>query len=364
MQTELEQQIANLDPMRSGSMVMMSSDELDAAWRKVQTTSKPRSDHRRTMPILIGAVLVLIAASIAVLVPQLTRSTPAAADQLRRIATRASTAARLTDDTQVLTRTMQVGVESSAGDTSMTGIVTVWDNSDSACFTGSFGTVAFSSALAQSTWQNLGLHTNSATSGYCQSLHFTNYPGSNTSLPSGVGPLDAGSLPTDPATLAEELSDGTTGIASLDSVSPPSGVSPGLYRAAILLTVPPINEQPTFYRTLYNALATMPGITSLGSVRTHSGSTGVGFGSGAGNTMETIVVDPSTGQLLEATNPPAMSGLWEFLLLQAYLGSLDIPGSLAAGSANPAFGLSLRWIDPSDSSSVTSQSSVPPLPQF
>jgi hypothetical protein len=117
---------------------------------------------------------------------------------------------------------------------------------------------------------------------------------SNVSILQGAGAINVSNLPTNPAMLAQELSDGTTGIVALNQAAPG-----GLGQAAAILIGPTVGETPQLTSALYNALALMPGVTSLGNIETTSGRSGAGFSLGSAGE---VIVDPATGALLEAQN--------------------------------------------------------------
>jgi len=82
-----------------------------------------------------------------------------------------------------------------------------------------------------------------------------------------------------------------------------SDPSNGLVRAAAILLGPTTGPTPALTAAVYRALALMPNVDSLGTVTTHSGMTGVGFGSTSPFFgKRAIIVDPDTGQLLELQN--------------------------------------------------------------
>ena len=87
-----------------------------------------------------------------------------------------------------------------------------------------------------------------------------------------------------------------------------------------------------------------------------------GFRAGTGERSTTMVVNPRSGVLLEAVNPPAMAGLWEELELGSFAGSLYLPPSLFKVSTLNA---SLGWIDLSGPTRSVPVSDVPlSLPQI
>jgi hypothetical protein len=159
---------------------------------------------------------------------------------------------------------------------------------------------------------------------------------------SGSGAFDISSLPTDPATLAQELEAGTTRIPDLDRL--PSGeisVNPGFARAVVLLVGPTVGASPSFWSALLNAMAAMKGVSALGNVTTHSGSTGLGFSAQSGLGQITIVLSPSTGTLLEARNlqdPALEEGSGE-----AFVNSADPHGIASEGGSTKNV---VGWLDP------------------
>ncbi len=158
------------------------------------------------------------------------------------------------------------------------------------------------------------------------------------------------SLPTDPSILAQELASGTTGIPALDQ-SQGTAPNPGFQRAALLLIGPTVGATPQFAGTLYQAIALLPGVTALGPTTTHDGETGQEFAAGPGSGQSTIVVDPSTGQLLEVRG----------------IDEADSISSIAPNYPNYADGgpidineytAQLQWLDPIGSPSVVNLSQL------
>jgi len=116
--------------------------------------------------------------------------------------------------------------------------------------------------------------------------------------------MDVSSLPTDPADLAKELNDGTTGIPALDGlISDKAAPNMAFQRAAMLLIGPLVGGTSQFDAVLYQAIAMLPRVTALGPMTTQKGQTGEGFASGPGSGQSTVVVDPETGALLEVRGP-------------------------------------------------------------
>jgi hypothetical protein len=162
--------------------------------------------------------------------------------------------------------------------------------------------------------------------------------------------IDVSSLPADPSTLAQEIESGTTGIPALDQLLPDEAApNPGFQRAAMLLIGPTVGATPQFDATLYQAIALLPGVTALGPTTTNDGETGQGFASGPGGGQTIIVVDPSTGRLLEVR-------------------ALDDSDSLSSVAGNylgggpmevSEYSAQLQWLDPIGSPSVISLSDLP-----
>ena len=250
---------------------------------------------------------------------------------------------------------------------STTGSIDVWVSGDQACQTSSFGSVDFASPAARSAWVGAGLSPDPVDPppiGWCSSGSSTYYgqthPGST--LESGVGVIDVSGLPTDPTTLADELSAGTTGIAGLDSAGTgPNDPNPGFTRAVLLLVVPTIGDSPSFQEALLNALALMPNIQSLGRVVTHTGETGDGFSAGAAAGSPAIILDPSTGVLLELRDSSSLMGLWTGLFLQTYLGTSQ-QGNEFTPQVIAELSPSIAWLDPIGPATSVASNDVPTLP--
>ena len=157
------------------------------------------------------------------------------------------------------------------------------------------------------------------------------------------GVLDVAQLPTEPAALARALETGTTGISALDEpffrshhYLTPFG------RAVTLLVGPTLGGTPALWSALLRAMASMPGVTLIGTESTHSGATGVALGGATGlatgeGDRATIILSSSTGALLEARN------VWVTSLL-----------------AGTSFGvLTIQWLDPAGSPQVVDSSMLP-----
>ncbi len=167
----------------------------------------------------------------------------------------------------------------------------------------------------------------------------------------GAGQLiDVSSLPTGPSTLAQELESGTTGIPALDQLlSDEAAPNPGFQRAAMLLIGPTVGATPQFDAALYQAMALLPGVTALGPTTTHDGETGQGFASGPGSGQSTIVVNPSTGQLLEVRGLDDSDSLSSIALNYLNGGPMEVN----------EYSAQLQWLDPVGSPSVRRLSDLP-----
>ncbi len=163
-------------------------------------------------------------------------------------------------------------------------------------------------------------------------------------LTQATGVIDVSSLPTDAATLAGELASGTTGIPAVDGVVGAPGNSAAFERAVILLVGPESGATPGFESALYGAIATIPGIHGLGHVMTHSGRVGLGFSAATSLGTTTIIVDSSTGALLEARNV-ASRATFDVLAIH-YLGTGVGPNTKGIGSQGGSYGATILWLDP------------------
>jgi hypothetical protein len=143
------------------------------------------------------------------------------------------------------------------------------------------------------------------------------------SMGPAVGAFDVASLPTDPSLLASALAQATTGVKGLDQMQ---GSDVVFHRVALLLSTPLLGSSPAFVSALYQVLAGLPGIESLGSMTDHSGRSGVGF-TETGSPI-TLIVDTNSGSLLEVLEEPTTTSF--------------------SSSDGPASGTeTLLWLDPS-----------------
>jgi hypothetical protein len=144
------------------------------------------------------------------------------------------------------------------------------------------------------------------------------------SMGPAIGAFDVSSLPTDPAQLAVVLAQASTGIKGLDQIQ---GGSDVVYdRIALLLSTPLVGSSPALESAIYQVLAQVPGIESLGTMTDHSGRTGTAF-TQPGSAF-TLIVDTSTGSLLEIFEHP--------------VGITDTTSGSSVGTE------ALLWLDPTN----------------
>jgi hypothetical protein len=144
----------------------------------------------------------------------------------------------------------------------------------------------------------------------------TNTPSGQYDSHDGPGgfaaPDDLSQLPTDPATLRQLIDTGKTG---LNEVGFPehAAITPAytFATAAEILATPALNSSAALRTALYDVMADTPGIQLLGTASDHSGRSGTeiagpvggGIGSqtpyGANGVRDEVIIDPSTGDVLE-----------------------------------------------------------------
>lgn len=209
----------------------------------------------------------------------------------------------------------------------------------------------FVSSEDQAAWTALGLLVTPSP----QPITDCSGPGTADSPPDTITGssqlIDVADLPTDPEALAQQLQAGKTGIPAVDNMLPDLG-NPDIafQRAAVLLVGPTVGATPQFESALYQAIALLPGVTSIGTTTTHSGQTGVGFAVSSPNGQAAIVVDPTTGALIEIRNLEDSSALSS--LAEHYVGGT---GPLKVTS----YGAQLQWLDPVGQPQLVPQSDLP-----
>lgn len=320
----------------------------------------------------MAVAAVLIAAAVFVAAPSTQEpSAPAAAAEIARIADDVSPVPPL-EPGQWYQYQLQGALSanvtsgSKASPISATAIIPLdigeWSNSTGAvCTSEQFGTVSFPTGGSAAAWQSMGLvptPANQPATG-CSA-------GEEAEFGTTLGPIDVSNVTHDPATLATDLENGTTGIGQIDNYAhgAPSHVVAFL-RLTDLLVGPLKGQWTGFGQEMLQTMALLPGIESLGTMTSHSGTQGLGF------SMSTqVVLSPSDGAEVSSLTPPTV-------ILDAQNGDLleardfDYPvlGSAAqdfVGSPTAlvyadgvSYGTTAEWIDPDSGLQVVDQSSVP-----
>lgn len=136
--------------------------------------------------------------------------------------------------------------------------------------------------------------------------------------------LSATGLPTDPTRLASFIAqqrikvssgeastggDVSTGVSSSDAYHLTDGVPYTVFEgAAVLLVGPTAGMTPALASALFKVMADQPGAQLLGTVADHDGQSGEAVSGSASSTeVDQVVVDPTTGKVLEAqfVSPPS-----------------------------------------------------------
>ncbi len=326
---------------------------------------------RRTTLSLGGLMTACVAAALVALlvvsVPPAPHSTPGATtkpfpshlsvgDQLRLVADRAAEQPipHLQSDQALYSQanlSIAANVNNGAAQATIGLSVQKWStDSGQTCTSITAQPAQFASPSAQAAWVGLHLLTspNPPTGSQCLE------GGGDAATPdaiTGAGQLiDVSSLPSDPSTLSEELESGTTGIPILDQLQPDEAApNPGFQRAAMLLIGPTLGATPQFDAALYQAIALLPGVTALGPMTTQDGEAGQGFASGPGSGQSIIVVDPSTGQLLEVRDLDDSDSLTSIAAHYLDGGPMMVT----------EYSDQLQWLDPVGPPSVISLSDLP-----
>ena len=297
-------------------------------------------DLSRPKRFVVAAAVAACVALAATLVPIVTeRGVPAAAAILRATALRASAHGVLAPlSGQVLEDTFNIAVAATQNDSSgaesasasFQGELQEWTSADGIGHEQVvYGSPEFPTPADQRAWvygESLPVQG---------SIPYTTQ-GPVISLGPAVGAFDVSSLPTDPGRLAAALAQTTTEVRGLDQIQGPDVV---FHRVALLLSTPLLGSSPAFVSALYQVLADMPRVESLGTTSDHSGRSGVAF-TEAGSPI-TLIVDTQTGSLLELLENPTTN-------------SFPTSGGAAAGTET------LLWLDPSGEQLVSADT-VPPV---
>jgi hypothetical protein len=332
---------------------------------------RPRWRGRaRALSLLGGAAAVLVALVLVVGQPITVGHNPTAvrpprigaAAELRLIATNAATQAvpSLAVDQLLVSQTHLsiLAHVSGNGSPPVSAQATVdlsvkkWSNdTGQSCSAITADPAQFPSSADQSAWHDLGLRDSPATQPVtgCSEENGDGVGGVGATAPDAItgngGVIDVSQLPADPASLAHDLEMGSTGIPALDNLSRGPIQSIAFERAAVILIGPTTGASAAFSSALFQALSLLPGVQGLGAVTTHNGDAGQGFSYGE----TTIIVDPTTGTLLEARNIEDSASITS--LATQYLGT----GPMEVGS----YGATIQWIDPVGAPSVVAVAALP-----
>lgn len=239
----------------------------------------------------------------------------------------------------------------------------VWSNSTgTTCTSQTFGTAEFASPTNAQAWHAIGLIDSPASqpvTGCAAGVEATTGAG-------GMAAIDVGDLTHDAGTLATELQDGTTRIPVVDGAATGDpALEAGFVRLTDLLVGPTTGTWVGFGQEMLQTLALLPGVVSQGTVTAHSGHRGLGFSTervvlhnprtGAavdGSPPPTVILDPSTGMLLEARNfaIPVLEGA-----AQDFVGSPSAP----VYTDGVGYGISTEWIDPVGAPGIVGPTAIP-----
>jgi hypothetical protein len=369
MTTDLHTLVADADPIRDLSLPEPHSVEGERLWADI-TTGRVRPVRRagplrHPVPVLAA---VAAAVAVAVLVVQLGpgiggQPVSSAAAELQQIAANATNqptpslgSGQWLSTELNLEYTAQISDVGStpAPDAQATVVasVKVWSNdAGQACTSGTYGPAQFASPANRAAWQAAGLR-DAPVSQPVVSCALSLGSSQSPSLAGGAGVIDASMLPTDPSTLLHELETGTTGIPEVDQLgSSASALSPAFERAEAILVGPTTGVTPAINAALLKAIAMIPGIKMLGQTTTHSGTTGIGFSGPTELGQGIIVLDPTTGALLEARN------ILDTALELAKPDYVTLKGPIFTKGATDK--VTISWVDPVGTPSVVGSSALP-----
>ncbi len=350
----------------------------EAAGRAISAPSPRPVDHSKSLRrrarllVLSVALGLLVIALIALFVIPQSRSPQAAAAELRHLA---DTALDQTNPTPTPTATQSLyskrtgevtesfsqvnGVSSPGAEATFPVTLETWARNDgSVAFRVQFGDPRFASSAAESAWSEAGLPMQISSSPQVGMASSPQLGATRAATPPLV--MDVSDLPTDPSKLAALLEDGQTGIPQIDQV--PAGSDAAVQRVALLLMGPLSGSTPQFDAALYRVLSSLPGVQLLGPTTTHSGRSGIGFSlssSSSSTDQERLIVDSSTGTLLEVQNVPIGFGApfdQLFLPTNELIGRLPEPRT-AGGFGLPGHAL---WFDTVAGNRVVQDGALPP----
>jgi hypothetical protein len=349
------------------------ADDRGSVVRAKEPRRRARRSWRRAMAVTVVAAATVVA--VFVVVPS-TRNpaAPAAAAEIARLADavppvpplaagqwyqyqlQGELSANVTSGTKTAPISATANIPVTIGD---------WSNGTGAvCSSQQFGTATFDTPANAQAWQTMGLvatPANQPATGCAAGVEAA-YGGGGTP----VGPINVSNITHDPATLAAQLGDGTTGISVIDNYAhgEPARLV-GFLRLTDLLVGPVEGQWSGFGQEMLNTMALLPGIVSLGTMPSHSGASGMAFSmpkqvtlnpeSGAvvyTYTPPTVILDPQDGSLLEARD-------FDFPVLQS--AAQDFVGSPNAlvYTDGVGYGVTAQWVDPVSGLEVINPSALP-----
>ncbi len=359
---------------------MASESPNDSVGGPTRHASSPRRPRRRSRAIALAVAVVAVAAALLVaLVPgPVGQKLPVAeAAQLRLIAANAASQPVLHLGSDQWLRIDQVSLVSLEathqvpdgqldgkpvvtskpipGATATVRVTsTQWYNSiGQACVSLRPGSITFASSANHAAWVRAGLRTRFAGPlAVCPDWVAAN---AFNGFAQGIGAVNVSSLTSDPSLLATQLRSGTTGIPGLDQGARTG--NQGFEEAVALLTGPITGKPASFGAELYRAIALIPGIQKLGETATHSGQVGLGFAANTFSGRVVMVIDPSTGKLLEVQNGSVRA-------LPPVLNSPSLTSALYPPSVNPIergfyVAAQVKWSDSAGTRSIVRTSDLP-----
>ena len=304
---DLDALVADADPALDVTIPAGSSAE--ARWRYVQLTGRPVAPTRHQRAVVRNAGLVAVAGAALVLllvnvIPGSSGPKSAAAAVLEHAAAVAGQqTTQLVSGQYLYTETQsnyQVTLYDVAGSSQVRGATAQFNETDQA-WTNANGigsvlrtdsTVQFPSAADEAAW-------NADPFGPSMLQHIAQFAENGGQASTQQPPLDVSDLPTDPSALATVMANGElhTNINLI-----PAGSNATFERTATLLLGPTSGMTPALASALFQVLADQPGVQLLGTVIDHEGQTGqaVALMTPDGLSVSKVIVDPTTGRLLEA----------------------------------------------------------------
>jgi hypothetical protein len=372
MSIDLDALISRSDPLWDHEVPDGSSSAGHRLYEEVLTkcvleSARPRTPRR--VPVAIGGAAAAAVLAAVLLIVSQTAPTVSAAAELTHIAhivaaqeppTLASGQSLYSQRTATIemTFTSVNGIAAPAVHANFPISIETWAQSNGdVAYREHFGAAQFTSPAAREAWLAAGLPEQFEQKYMGQGSTVLGTEGTQSAA------LDVAGLPVDATTLGSLIDQGNTGIPEIDRVSP--GPDATGERITLLLLGPDVGATPRFYSALYQVLSTVPGVKKLGTLTTHSGKTGTGFGlqlAGQRSDQERLIVDPTTGTLLEAQNvalgplgvQSQSTSLYALSLTFEILDRIAEPRTL--GSAIPPFAL---WIAARTTDRVVSDSTLP-----